>query len=200
MKSYPSFKNMPDLDDQTLYVWDKLDGSNVRAEWTPKNGFYKFGTKHRLMNQDEPVYGEAIALIQAQEEALSKIFREERWTNVVCFFEFYGKNSFAGCHIEEPHQVTLIDVNVLNKGILKSNEFYKIFKRSGLIPAVVHRGRVGKEFIQQIRLGQVEGVTFEGVVCKSAATGHMFKLKSQAWLDKLKDLCNGDQNLFKELE
>jgi hypothetical protein len=47
-------------------------------------------------------------------------------------------------------------------------------------------------------------MTFEGVVCKGAfdrKTGRplMFKVKSQAWLGRLRDFCKGDERLFEML-
>jgi hypothetical protein len=47
-------------------------------------------------------------------------------------------------------------------------------------------------------------MTFEGVVCKGANDKKtkmpiMFKIKSQAWLDKLKEHCKEDEALFNKL-
>jgi len=42
-------------------------------------------------------------------------------------------------------------------------------------------------YIEQVRLGEVEGITFEGVVAK-AGTGHSIvraKAKTQAWVDRV---------------
>jgi hypothetical protein len=48
-------------------------------------------------------------------------------------------------------------------------------------------------------------MTFEGVVCKGAndkATRMpiMFKIKSKAWLEKLREYCKGDDKLFERLQ
>jgi len=126
MKQYPTIpkviRNVP------AYAFDKLDGSNIRAEWHPKKGFWKFGSRDRLLGTDQPTINTADALIkQKYEDDLSKIFRQERYQEVVAFFEFYGSNSFAGYHVEEPHEVTLFDINVYKKGLMPPNSFMKLF-------------------------------------------------------------------------
>ena len=53
MKSYrsiPFANKIPE--NETFYVFDKLDGSNIRAEWNPKKGFYKFGSRSQLLTPD----------------------------------------------------------------------------------------------------------------------------------------------------
>ena len=43
MKQYPTIpKTIQSID---IIAFDKLDGSNIRAEWNPKKGFYKFGSR-----------------------------------------------------------------------------------------------------------------------------------------------------------
>jgi hypothetical protein len=93
-----------------IYAFDKLDGSNVRVEWTRKNGFCKFGSRNRLIGSDQPFLSEAIDLMKQYEADLTRIFKDQRYESAVAFFEFFGKNTFAGHHIEEPHDVVLFDV------------------------------------------------------------------------------------------
>lgn len=54
MKQYPSINGQISYE-FPVYVWDKLDGSNIRAEWSKKNGFYKFGTRERLLDSTDKV-------------------------------------------------------------------------------------------------------------------------------------------------
>ena len=102
MKSYPSISKDIILN-ENVYIFDKIDGSNIRAEWSKKKGFYKFGTKKCLIDENTPIFGKSIALIkQSYENQLSYVFKKERIVdNVVCFFEFVGSNSFAGWHDEK---------------------------------------------------------------------------------------------------
>ena len=52
MKQYPSISH--DIRSVQAYAFDKLDGSNIRAEWHPKKGFWKFGSRTRLLGTDQP--------------------------------------------------------------------------------------------------------------------------------------------------
>lgn len=50
MKSYPSISKNPLLNKE-VYLFDKLDGSNIRAEWGSKQGFHKFGSLTKLIDE-----------------------------------------------------------------------------------------------------------------------------------------------------
>jgi peroxiredoxin family protein len=196
MKSYPSISK--NLVDSSVYLWDKLDGSNIRAEYSSKNGFYKFGSRHVLIDEKTPVFGESISLIKQVEPQLIEIFKSQKYSNVVAFFEFYGENSFAGNHKEEPYQIKLIDINVFKVGMLDTREFNKLFKDTGLLPKLLHVGKVNQTMIDAVKESRLEGMTFEGVVAKS--NEGMFKIKSNAWLQKLKEFCKDDDKLYRTLE
>lgn len=59
MKQYPSINssNGQSFKEFVADVFDKLDGSNLRFEWSKKQGWYKFGTRHRLFDNTDPVFG-----------------------------------------------------------------------------------------------------------------------------------------------
>ena len=67
------------------------------------------------------------------------------------------------------------------------------------IPRLLYRGKLNQNIIESIRKSTLEGMTFEGVVCKGTNSGNMCKIKSQAWLDKLKTKCGNDIQKFEEL-
>lgn len=188
MKRYPEIPYK--ISDIPVYCFDKLDGSNIRAEWTRKTEFSKFGSRHRLIDKNDSQFGEAVDLIlYTYGDVLSSVFREERYTEAVAFFEFYGANSFAGTHVsDEDHYVTLIDVNVYKRGILPPKEFLKLFGHLG-IPNMVYYGRPGHDFVESVRNRTLKGITFEGVVCKSMHKNKplMFKIKTRDWIRKIKD-------------
>ena len=98
--------------------------------------------------------------------------------------------------------VTLFDVAADKKGILEPRDFLKIFKDIDIAP-LLHHGNANSDFIAEVKEGRLEGMTFEGVVCKGkiVTPGRplMFKIKSQAWLDRLKQKCGDDEKLFTEL-
>jgi hypothetical protein len=194
MKHYPS---IPRLNgnwklkfpkELNYVIFDKIDGSNIRAEWTAKNGLHKFGSRKVLIDESHEFLGESIQLIKNKySEGLDEIFRKQRYLSVICFFEFYGPNSFAGQHENEKHDVVLIDVNPYKKGILDPNEFVKTYGRLG-IPYVIGRQHYNEELRRMVEDGNVEGMTFEGVVGKAIHKNQhvMFKLKSNAWIQKVK--------------
>lgn len=202
MKQYPSIKHSV-LHDIDVFAFDKLDGSNIRAEWNKnKKTFMKFGTKTRLIGPDDAIFGEAISLINEKYgEAASRIFMDAQYERVVCFFEFFGKGSFAGQHINEKHDVILFDVDVYKRGLMPPEEFIDTFSHLQ-IPNVIHIGKIDDELELSMRNDAITGITFEGVVCKSNARKNgpvMFKIKTNKWLQKLRDKCGNNERLFNEL-
>ncbi len=204
MKSYPSI-TVKTREDVNAWVFPKYDGSNIRAEWNKKRGFYKFGSRTRLIGDDEKPLGQSIELIKKHYESLSDVFSKKGYESVVCFFEFFGQHSQFGNHnAEEPHEVILFDIAPYKKGILEPDEFIDLAGPYVKIPPTLYYGKINTTLIQEVKVGTLEGMTFEGVVCKSKNDKKtkmpiMFKIKSEAWYKALKEYCHGDENLFKEL-
>lgn len=201
MKNYPSIerniiKNVP------IIAFDKLDGSLIRAEWTRKNGFCKFGRKKGLLDHAEPILLKAPDLIRQQEDVFSKICRKNRWDKITAFFEFFGDSSFAGQHkADDQHRVVLFDVCINDKGLLDPKDFVKIFQDINC-PAILYRGIANKTLVDEVQNGTLTGMTHEGIVCKGTQknrTPIMFKIKSKYWIEKLKTFCGDDESKFKEL-
>jgi hypothetical protein len=207
MKAYPSITTKIDFTKPAV-VFDKLDGSNIRAEWSPKQGFYKFGSRTQLLTPDQTQLYPAIDKILADfGEELSVRFRQKKMERAVAFFEYGGPNSFAGSHPDpvEDLTATIIDVSVYKKGFMAPDAFIQ-FTDGLRTPRVLFRGRMDEDFFQSVRHSTLPGMTFEGVVGKSLETVHseggpiMFKIKSNAWLDKLKTFCNNDEQMFNRLK
>lgn len=201
MKTYPTIsKEVQTI--EPVYAFDKLDGSNIRAEWSRKRGFYKYGTRKRLLGVDERPLGLAIELINDQYGSeLAQRFKDERVESAVAYFEFFGNNSFAGFHDERgDFQVVLFDVSLYKRGFMGPKEFMK-FTTGLLTPVMVYHGNANQPFVQSVIKGEQPDVTFEGVVCKYIRKKqiHMFKIKSGAWLKKLKATCGTDEKLFQQL-
>lgn len=202
MKSYPSISTK--MQAKSVIAFDKLDGSNIRAEWSNKKGFYKFGSRTRLIDRGTYVLGESIDLIlENYADQLAAKFEQKKWTRVVAFFEFLGDSSFAGWHANEEHQVTLIDVDVYKRGIIEPDEFVDNFGDLG-IPNVVHNGMLSRDLITDVKNGTLDGMTYEGIVCKyknqKNKKTEMFKVKSRQWLNDLTDKCNGNAALYSRLK
>jgi len=189
VKEYPTIDWKP-RHVQAVYVFSKLDGSNVRAEWDRKKGFWKFGRRHGLLDHSNPILLEAPDIIQRDwAESLGRIFREQRLQKATAFFEFWGDNSFAGYHEIEPHRCTLIDVQVHPKGFLEPREFIRWFRGLDHAP-LLHQGNFNREMEEQVRSGTFPGMPFEGVIVKggyvSPGRPMMFKVKHRAWFEKLR--------------
>lgn len=204
MKFYPAITKEV-RQDIPIYAFDKLDGSNIRAEWNSKRGFYKFGTRNQLTDEKTMPFGRAIPLLRDKyEQDLGKVFQKQGWKDALCFFEFWGEESFAGNHnFEKTMDITLIDVNPYKQGILEPEPFVRLFGHLD-IPKICYHGYVNTQLFDQVKQSTLPGMTFEGVVCKGASDTNakapvMFKIKSKAWLDKLREYCKGDESLFERL-
>lgn len=202
MKSYPSIETKF-VKDIPLFFFDKLDGSNIRAEWNKKKGFYKYGSRTQLIDVNSPIFGESIHLINEKySDDLSKRFVDNKYESAVGFFEFYGKSSFAGSHSEnEPHTVTLFDIDVYKKGLLPPEQFLKVTDGLDIAP-LLYTGLVTEELFDQVRAGTFPGMTFEGVVAKGVVKNQvkMCKIKTLQWLEKLRTYCGGNEQLFERLK
>jgi hypothetical protein len=204
LETYPSIGR--NVTNEPIIAFDKLDGSNIRAEWSRKNGFTKFGTRTRLLDPNEKTFGEAIELFNnTHADILSEIFTKAKMQKATAFLEFYGESSFAGFHNEnEPHKVSLFDIHVYKTGMLTAKEFLKLVEGKVEIPNILYQGKVNSDFVAKVKNSELEGMTFEGVVCKGGLDNRrrpiMFKVKSQAWLDKLKNKYIDNPSMYEKLK
>lgn len=186
------------------YGFDKLDGSNIRAEMIAGE-FVRFGSRNRLLAADHPHLGAAIDLIRTRYEAdLAAVTEKLKAKEVTAFFEFFGPRSFAGTHhLDDPKEVVLFDLDVRRRGLLPPDEFLAACGHLK-IPGLLHEGPVTPELLARIRDGALPGVTEEGVIFKGRAGKKggrtiMWKVKTERWLDRLKEHCAGDAALFEKL-
>lgn len=200
VKHYPSIAYATEchLD---IVAFDKLDGSNIRAEWSNKKGWYKFGTRKRLVDETDPLFGKAPKLIQDKYgEDLAAALKANGFDRAMCFFEFWGPKSFAGMHdVNDDLTVTLFDIAPFNQGILEPERYLKVAGHLD-IAKVLYQGPCTESFIQSVRGSTLPGMTFEGVICKAKNDKKtkmpvMFKQKSAAWLDKLNAYCGDNTDL-----
>lgn len=197
MKLYPSIARSTGQSFQEFdaYVFDKLDGSNIRAEWSRKRGWNKYGTRERLLDLTDPDFGEAIPIFEkTYADDLAKIAKKEGWDGLTVFMEFWGPNSIAGWHQKgEQKTLTLFDANPYKKGILGPREFLDLF---GHLHTAKFLGKMHwtRGFVERVWNGEIEGVTLEGVVGK-AGSGHdliMAKAKTAEWVKLVKARCGED--------
>lgn len=180
MKSYPEIPGPSGGHHEKCYAFHKYDGSNLRFEWSPKRGWYKFGTRNCLINETDSVFGPAIPLfIQKYGDDLEKVFKKDKLfrgvQNVIVFAEYFGSKSFAGMHFPDDTQwdVVLFDVNPHKKGILGPKEFLDTFGHLA-VAELVYEGNFGPWLIDAVRGETIDLVSKypirtevpEGVVCK----------------------------------
>lgn len=205
MKEYMSIPKYQGESLGSLYCFDKLDGSSVRAEVNRKGQITKFGKRHGLLDSQTPFLIEAATLIpKIYGDQIGKLVVDSRWESATFFFEFYGASSFAGTHVAEPHTVTLFDIDVYKKGLMEAKDFLRLCENAYIEHArLLHTGPLSL-IAKEVEEGTLPGMTFEGVVAKGPKdrkTGlpFMCKLKSKVWIARLRDKCEGNDALFQKL-
>ena len=188
MKHYPSiprfFDRVNDYLGNSCIAFEKLDGSNIRAEWSRKQGWYKFGTRKTMIGGDS-AFKEAVDLIRDTADIIPLALDNPKFP-FVAFFEFLGDNSMAGFHIpEDPKRIVLIDVSLYKQGMLSPYEFNRLFMNVST-PKVVYEGILTHEFVNSVKRGEIG--SFEGVVVKGidGKMPWMTKIKSDAWLAEVR--------------
>lgn len=195
MKEYPSisratgqhFREIPNA-----HIFDKLDGSSMRSEWNRKRGWFKHGKRNGLIDDSNPHLVLVPKLFEnILAEPLERIARDSRWEGLTVFYEFWGIKSLAGLHYEDdPKFLTLFDAAADKKGFLNPTDFRKTFEDR--VPTARCLGVVNwtRGYIELVRQGQVDGITFEGVVAK-AGTKHDIvraKAKTEAWIKRVLEI------------
>lgn len=206
MKSYHSIPKYSEEDfGKYIYAFEKIDGSNFRAEWDRKlskktsftNGFGKFGTRNEVIRSVSNPFFEGIEIFKKKFSMdLDKIFREEKIfrgiDRLTVYGEFFGEHSFAGIHIPaELHDIKIFDIFVYKKDFLAPRDFLDIFGNLDICK-LVYQGSFNPVFLKMIQRNDLH--LKEGVVCKGAEDKkiYMFKIKNDTWLNTVKQLF-GDQ-------
>ncbi len=190
MKSYPSIPRSlrGRKAVRRLHLFDKLDGSNMRFEWSRTGGWTRFGTRHRLTDETHPIWGSAMALFQASlADPIARVATDQGWDALVAFGEFWGPNSIGGQHdASDTKRVTLFDVAPYRRGLVGPERFLDWFGELDT-PRYLGEHDWDDALVDSVRRGDLPGVSFEGVVGK-AGDGHrlvMAKAKTQAWVDRV---------------
>lgn len=180
----------------------KYDGSNLRWEWSPKQGWHKFGTRTQLMDKTDPIFGQAIPLFhRIGDEILERARKYERGLQrLTVFTEFFGASSFAGVHVQdEPKELRLIDAYLFKRGMMPPRQFLKVFGSLPYAAQVVYEGNLNQQFIDDVRKGKYP--VWEGVVCKgedSRGKPFMVKIKTDAYFKKLNEVYGTQYRLYWE--
>lgn len=172
--------------------FEKYDGSNLRFEWNPKSGWYKFGTRRRLFDRSDPEYGCAVDIfLQKYGESLIKVIKDNpnyrKSEGLIAYAEFFGPKSFAGQHDPaDPKDVVLFDVNINKRGFVSPENFVKDFGHID-VAKVIYQGEFSEEFVQDVRNGKYP--LMEGVIVKGGERHGLWfrKVKTFAYLKLLKE-------------
>lgn len=176
----------------------KYDGSNLRWEWSPKQGWHKFGTRHELFNATNPLFGQAIPIFMdtMADEIVKRCKSVERGVQRInVFTEFLGPSSFAGLHDEkEPKELRLFDVVLFKRGLMPANQFVRTFGDLPYAAQVIYRGNLNRQFIEDVRMGLYP--VNEGVIAKG--DDFMVKIKTYTYLKKLNEKFGADYRNYWE--
>lgn len=204
MKTYPKIEYSKGYIGDTVWAFDKLDGSNIRYEWNKKRGWYKFGTRTQIISESDPNFGDAIPIfLEKYGDDLEKIFRRNysNVESVVVFGEYLGENSFAGRHDpNDTKDIILFDVNLYKRGFITPKEFMNNFGHLH-IPELIYKGIFDVDLINSIKNNEFD--LKEGVICKGVTKTKgdeivwMTKIKTNDWLQKVK-LLYGEKAMMEE--
>lgn len=190
MKSYPSIPRRPKGKQagRPMHLFDKLDGSNLRFEWSREQGWFRWGSRTQLIDASHPILGGGLALfLRHHAEGLERVARDRRWEALVAFAELWGPGSLGGRHVpDEPKRLTLFDVAPYRRGLLGPTEFLELFAAHD-VPAYLGEAGWDDDLLARVRAGTLPGITGEGVVGKAGA-GHtlvMAKAKTDAWVRRI---------------
>lgn len=211
MIEYPSINNSSKAPRLPCIAFDKLDGSNFRAKFTPKQGFCNFGTRTQLIDETTPFWCDMVNVFRGTlEQTLSDIFKKDtdfrNFREIIVFGEYLGENSFAGQHVEsDPKKIVVFDVLLghKNRFFLKPQDFIKKFEGIIETPRVVYSGNLNEEFINDVRenkFGLKEGVICKGTEKNGAYRGGIWncKIKTLEYLNKLKEKFGSDWTKYGE--
>lgn len=196
MKQYDSIEYFGEHWGLPIIAFDKLDGSNLRFEYSHKRGFYKFGTRNMMIDEAHETFGFAVTLFKNKyEENLRKLFKEKEYRNTlsfVCFGELVGTKSAFGQHEfgNDNFDVVLFDVAQYKKGFVPPKQFVKDFGPLG-IPRVVYEGNLNKELVQRVKENEFnlsEGVICKGVIQTKKGGDNIYqcKIKTNDWFERLR--------------
>lgn len=197
MKTYDSIPYFGDHWGLPIIAFDKIDGSNLRFEYSHKKGFYKVGTRKMMIDSTHPTFGFALNLfLEKYSDELSKIFSTKEYRNIqsfVCFAELHGTKSEFGWHDydNDEFDITLFDINAYKRGFIPPKELIENFSTVKL-PKVIYEGILNKEFVNKVKeneFGLSEGVICKGEVKTKKGNDNLFycKIKTNDWFERLRN-------------
>ncbi len=226
MEIYPSIPSrLPDkYFGKEFYWFPKYDGQNFRAEWNNKKGWYKFGSKNKLVDSTDKYWKKAIDLFMGTTGSyLDKYLKNKGNRSCIAFCEYWGRSSFAGVHaLEKEMYMTIVDLKIDKKGFVAPCNFYPMidelaYETKYCDPNCITFNDVyNEERIEAVSKGALyldvpeqsleyvkysgQPCTFEGVIGKRMEGNQliMVKLKTNAWREQIKATFGSAAHIFLE--
>jgi hypothetical protein len=210
MKAYPSIMSSKDRKvpmGLPCIGFYKYDGSNLRWEWSKKQGWHKHGTRTRLFGADEEPFNAAIPIfMETMADQIEKTIRDEvkGIQDFTVYTEFFGKNSFAGGHdYDDEKLLKLFDVWIPRKGFIVPRQMIKLFGNQPWHAADLYHGNFNQDLIYEVRgTGMLNGEPLnEGLVCKGldpSGQVWMAKIKTEKYIQRLKSSLGVGWEAFSE--
>ncbi len=200
--AYPKIPDTLDCPLKQCVAFEKLDGTNIHMVIN-KGKWSGFGTRRDRFNNDpqgevsfcqaHPGLEDVLEcdpqfLLDLNEVVIQKNPKYKDAEEVILFFEYCGKKSFAGQHDpkDETRTLYLIDAQIDGK-MLPPEEFLEDFKEfPHNLPKVVFSGKFSGQLFVDVRKNKFN--LNEGVVVKGMFSGqvYMAKIKTEAYLERLK--------------
>jgi hypothetical protein len=193
MVEYPTIANSSKAPRKPMIAFEKLDGSNIRAKWTPKRGFHLFGSREQLLDETHPHLGGVVAVFRKTcQEPLEALFRDKfrQEKEVTVYGEYLGPNTFAGWHTDPVEQMRFVpfDFLVQKKGYVEfvlPQDFVELTADlSCPVAQVIYEGNLTDGFIDRVRMNDFIPALGEGVVCKGRERSGAYRGK--VWMCKVK--------------
>lgn len=168
-------------------VFGKLDGRNVRVEWSKKHRFHKFGTRTARFDETDVEYGQVVPLFfDGFAEPLDNILRKERLDRAVVFLEYFGYQSLGGVLVPgDEMMLSLIAACFDGKQLLDARTYLKLFDGKVETAPYLGRYRWTRGFVAEVFQGNVDEMPLEGVI-GYGTEGQLAKAKTKAWLDAVR--------------
>lgn len=191
MKQYPSIPNASFFRVRPFQasVFDKLDGQNIRAEYSRSRGFHKFGSRTQLIDDTHPDFAPAILHFRENlQDELERICRERKLQKMTVFAEWWGEHSLGGRHrMGDPLRLSVLDATCDNRGWVSPSDFRSTFEDRVATPAYLGEVLWDDAYVQRVLRGEVS-CTLEGVVGKNlqGPVLTLAKAKTSVWLERIK--------------
>lgn len=201
MKEYWSIQGPTKAPQSPCIAFYKYDGSNFRAEWSRKRGWYKFGTRRTIIDESSEQFGPAIKVfLDTYGDNIPRVLKDNKdykhAERITTYCEYFGPSSIGMFHDwDELHtigEVVLFDINVHKRGFVLPRNFIKHFGHLKTAN-VIYEGNFNKQFVQDVWDGKYdvkEGVVVKGVLPRDKGRPEhglwMAKCKTKWWFEEIR--------------